>query len=464
MSLSANARDYCEALWGQRLREIIRKRDSELEQRRQGLADPSDIYKRIGFWNYFQPNLDHVAEVGRVRAECLRKAYSQDGQKLSQAVIDEILSDVSLHIESSATSLLTHARNEHQLSTDRPGTINPSGPDLLGQVSNKLVVLQRDTTEELSRTLKIMMYEEQGKPVGSDERQVPIVMDAGSKASVSSEELVPKIFALIGLSASFRSYRADQPSDSDEKRYQELWLEVDADLAKLRAQGLIDAPNPNPHRTLSAMWAWIWAEGGGGKTRKERPSVLYADLVSRLKQMPQGARSNAIEAGTLSQRAGLFVIVDKMLLQNELVGLIFCDLDNFKAVNDRHGHSEGDRCLEVVANVLQSVSRSRGEAFRYGGDEFVILLPNVNHQEATATADRIRTEIETAAAEFGVTASIGVVCSSDRDLQDSKSLLAAADEAAYVSKFSGKNRVSTWPLDPLIREEVRQKRSEAEGR
>lgn len=193
MSLSANARDYCEALWGQRLREIIRKRDSELEQRRQGLADPSDIYKRIGFWNYFQPNLDHVAEVGRVRAECLRKAYSQDGQKLSQAVIDEILSDVSLHIESSATSLLTHARNEHQLSTDRPGTINPSGPDLLGQVSNKLVVLQRDTTEELSRTLKIMMYEEQGKPVGSDERQVPIVMDAGSKASVSSEELVPKI-------------------------------------------------------------------------------------------------------------------------------------------------------------------------------------------------------------------------------------------------------------------------------
>ena len=86
------------------MREIIRKRDSELEQRRQGLADPSDIYKRIGFWNYFQPNLDHVAEVGRVRAECLRKAYSQDGQKLSQAVIDEILSD-ALEVDADAVGV-----------------------------------------------------------------------------------------------------------------------------------------------------------------------------------------------------------------------------------------------------------------------------------------------------------------------------------------------------------------------
>jgi hypothetical protein len=74
MPLSPKAQDYLENLWGERILNLTKKRDIEIERVRQGLVHPADIYgSRVGFWTFVQPDLDHVAEIGKSRADCLLK-------------------------------------------------------------------------------------------------------------------------------------------------------------------------------------------------------------------------------------------------------------------------------------------------------------------------------------------------------------------------------------------------------
>jgi len=127
------------------------------------------------------------------------------------------------------------------------------------------------------------------------------------------------------------------------------------------------------------------------------------------------------------------------------VGVIFIDLDNFKAVNDTQGHAAGDKCLEVVASVAGTVIARKGKLYRYGGDEFAALLPNYTASEASATAERLRRELEGAkpGGEIGVTASIGVAASDCAGITRNR-LLESADAAMYTSKKTKKNCVTTW--------------------
>jgi diguanylate cyclase (GGDEF)-like protein len=91
------------------------------------------------------------------------------------------------------------------------------------------------------------------------------------------------------------------------------------------------------------------------------------------------------------------------------LSMIMIDLDHFKAVNDKHGHSAGDDVLREVARRVDLVARSKGAAFRYGGEEIVVLLPNHTCDEAVAVAERIRRSIDTTpVGAIQVTASLGV--------------------------------------------------------
>jgi len=130
------------------------------------------------------------------------------------------------------------------------------------------------------------------------------------------------------------------------------------------------------------------------------------------------------------------------------IGLIFVDLDGFKSVNDSLGHQSGDKCLEKVVETIGTAIAGKGRLYRYGGDEFVVLLPNFLIAEATATAERIRASIDAAdpGSPIKITASIGIASSDQPKLRTAEELIKAADEAMYVSKNSGKNRVTSWPL------------------
>ena len=128
------------------------------------------------------------------------------------------------------------------------------------------------------------------------------------------------------------------------------------------------------------------------------------------------------------------------------VAVLFLDLDGFKAVNDLFGHTAGDRVLEVVAGRLRACVRESDTVARQGGDEFVILLPEVN---SAGDAETLAAKLLAALAEpipcgkevakIGV--SIGMALY-PRDGRDCDTLLAAADEAMYRAKQDGGNRVA----------------------
>jgi diguanylate cyclase (GGDEF)-like protein len=129
------------------------------------------------------------------------------------------------------------------------------------------------------------------------------------------------------------------------------------------------------------------------------------------------------------------------------VSVIFVDLDNFKGVNDQFGHLEGDKCLIDVVRTIGAAIQGKGKLYRYGGDEFCVLLPNYSTAEGHMTAERIRAAIEAKPPVRGsvkVTTSIGVASSEMRGLEDPEKLVDSADRAMYSAKRTTKNRVCVW--------------------
>lgn len=122
--------------------------------------------------------------------------------------------------------------------------------------------------------------------------------------------------------------------------------------------------------------------------------------------------------------------------------LILCDLDRFKAVNDQHGHIVGDHVLQLAAKELQKAIRNSDEVYRYGGEEFAILLPQTNESDARAVADRVRQFMSTIQVNCGesninVTTSCGVAMRLHEEKADQ--WLARADEALYRAKANGRD-------------------------
>ncbi|HEV8352804.1 MAG TPA: GGDEF domain-containing protein [bacterium] len=122
--------------------------------------------------------------------------------------------------------------------------------------------------------------------------------------------------------------------------------------------------------------------------------------------------------------------------------VVVVDLDGFKDINDRHGHLRADDLLRQLAAALQRSSRDSDFVARFGGDEFVVVLPQTSRAEAARVAERIRTNIEDVSLLEGMTltASIGMA-SFPRDGTSSQELLDAADRAMYRVKGTGGNRV-----------------------
>lgn len=124
------------------------------------------------------------------------------------------------------------------------------------------------------------------------------------------------------------------------------------------------------------------------------------------------------------------------------VSLVVFDLDHFKAINDTHGHIAGDRVLAKVARLAQLLVPEGGLAARFGGEEFVMLLPNVDAEAGCAFAEKLRWTIETGSPVEdlpGVTASIGYATFEASDT--SLTLFARADAALYEAKTSGRNQI-----------------------
>jgi diguanylate cyclase (GGDEF)-like protein len=158
-------------------------------------------------------------------------------------------------------------------------------------------------------------------------------------------------------------------------------------------------------------------------------------------------------------------VANRLSNAQEPTAFIFIDLDNFKAVNDRVSHLAGDNCLAAVVDAVGGAIRGKGKLYRYGGDEFAVILPNFVIAEAAAVAERIRSAVDASGAGgvVSVTASIGVIAS-DQALNGHDTLLDMLDECTYVSKVEGKNRVTAWPVEADVLARVRSVRAQSKAR
>jgi diguanylate cyclase (GGDEF)-like protein len=180
--------------------------------------------------------------------------------------------------------------------------------------------------------------------------------------------------------------------------------------------------------------------------------TLVASYIAREQRR---SRSAAIRLSTIDSLTGLFnrafffAAVDREIQRStrsgRRFGLLMMDLDGLKTINDRFGHFHGDQVLKAVAHVIKNGVRRIDTAARYGGDEFVILLPETEPTGAYVLAEKIRQGV----ADLGIkgpgddihtSLSIGAVAYPDDGLT-ADDLLISADRAMYVSKRQGKNRV-----------------------
>lgn len=130
------------------------------------------------------------------------------------------------------------------------------------------------------------------------------------------------------------------------------------------------------------------------------------------------------------------------------LALVVFDLDDFKRINDTHGHVIGDRVLRAVARTVAASLRRSDVLARWGGEEFVILLPHTDLAAATEVAEKVREAVASSSVSGvrPVTASFGVTqYGREEELHD---LVARADQALYTAKRLGKNRVCTVPAEP----------------
>ncbi|QOJ01482.1 MAG: diguanylate cyclase [Phycisphaeraceae bacterium] len=143
--------------------------------------------------------------------------------------------------------------------------------------------------------------------------------------------------------------------------------------------------------------------------------------------------------------------VSKAARHNRPLSVAIADCDHFKSVNDTFGHPAGDAVLQGVAKVLRRESRTSDVVCRYGGEEFVVLMPETAPQDAAAVCDRIRLAVEGIAwprhPEHRVTISFGVAGTETGKSASPEAFIESADRNLYMSKRTGRNKVTSSTID-----------------
>jgi diguanylate cyclase (GGDEF)-like protein/PAS domain S-box-containing protein len=187
--------------------------------------------------------------------------------------------------------------------------------------------------------------------------------------------------------------------------------------------------------------------------------VVFRDITERRRIAGELERLNAVLADQ-ARRDPLTGLGNRLRLDEDLLiydarrvrygysyCVLLCDLDRFKALNDRHGHQAGDRVLRAVADTLRRESRTSDAVYRYGGEEFLVLLAEQTLDGALVACERMRAAVQALGlghedSEAGVvTISIGAAQCPRGDRTDPADAIRRADEALYVAKAQGRNRV-----------------------
>lgn len=212
---------------------------------------------------------------------------------------------------------------------------------------------------------------------------------------------------------------------------------------------------------ISAQWDWLSAELLADRTAYlwliVSSTALMASLGALLGSQEDRLRQLATFdslTGLMNRRtfsARLHQELARAQRYDRALSLLIIDLDWLKSINDRHGHSAGDKAIRAVAQSLKSSLRSTDLTARYAGDEFVALLPETRAQDAVHLARRVGGKVsESALGPQGahLSVSIGVADLDTAEAQTAEDLFVAADEALYRAKAAGRNNVAIAQVVP----------------
>jgi diguanylate cyclase (GGDEF)-like protein len=150
----------------------------------------------------------------------------------------------------------------------------------------------------------------------------------------------------------------------------------------------------------------------------------------------------------------LEVEVDRFNRYKHPLSLLLLDIDHFKEYNDNHGHLEGDKVLVRISQLIKACLRKLDTAYRYGGEEFTVILPETSGEEAVLVAERIRKTIQSekftpeSGKELGITISIGAAQYAPEE--QLSTFIQRADKAMYLSKQKGRNRVTALSAEEKV--------------
>lgn len=171
-----------------------------------------------------------------------------------------------------------------------------------------------------------------------------------------------------------------------------------------------------------------------------RNALLYRTALQNALRDPLTDTGNRIAMDQVLQRE-----VDLARRNLQPLSLLMIDIDHFKTINDSYGHALGDEVLKAVAQTLKSQLRNIDMVFRYGGEEFLVILSGTNRESAALIGERLRfavMELQCLDAGSPIDVSVSLGCSTLLPGESVESLLRRADNALYVAKREGRNRLT----------------------
>ncbi len=254
-----------------------------------------------------------------------------------------------------------------------------------------------------------------------------------------------------------------EQSESDDLPLDYPWLEVANKGTIQKGVPLRIQDGSGSIRTFAVNAAPIAAADGRHRgsiatfddvTGVEKKNVQLAEMLERLEESREKVRQKNEELTRLATRDPLTGCLNRRALferfeiewegakrHGHSLGCIIADIDHFKWVNDNHGHSAGDLVLKEVAEIFKTTARKTDIVCRYGGEEFVLLLPHANVNQTEQAADKLRCEVQSAStAGVPVTISLGV-STIELGAETPEALIDLADKALYAAKRTGRNQV-----------------------
>lgn len=300
----------------------------------------------------------------------------------------------------------------------------------------------------------------EGVLILDDKEQIMMANDAFAKQIDKDPDL------LVGAKASALKWKLRRPEDGK----QLPWINsLESGTKKIGVALNLSTPHMGV-RSMSSNSAPILDDAGKTRgalvtfddiTDVEESNVLLENAVTTLQKNDAEIRRKNNELEILASRDALtgcynrrafFDLVEDVFSQsartNTDLVCIMADIDHFKSINDRFGHSVGDEAIRMVSEVLNSCKHDGAIVGRYGGEEFCVALPHTDLSKGKEVAEIFRCKIKSATKDFcgkgvTITASFGVA-NMDVGMAGVSQLLDHADKALYTAKQSGRDRVVTW--------------------